>query len=141
MMLSWDERGTLVPVSSLEELEQLLDQVSAEAAERGSPLMVTMLDEDDPAGPALSIGCGAEYGVAVWHMPDRDPPSMVSRGKRADKAGKVNKAGKADKAVSFRFCGEPTEYEPGTLIPNEQAREAMRGFFGSGSRPDSVTWS
>ncbi|MGH3318611.1 MAG: Imm1 family immunity protein [Streptosporangiaceae bacterium] len=127
MMLSWDERGSLAPVSSKEELDRLLDDVSGQAADGGSPCMATMLDADDPEGPALSIGCGASVSVAVWQLPSA-PTSLVSHGE-AEREPLV-----------FSYCGEDATYDPPAAIPNAQAREAMRAFYATGTRPDTFAW-
>lgn len=128
MMLSWDERGTLVPFSSVEELDQLLDGVRAEAAQNDQPVVVTVLDADDPDGPALSIGCGGSLSVAVWRTPE-ETAALLS-------CGDDDASGPAE----FTFCGEPTKYPSSALVDNEFARAAMRAFVTSGTRPEEVRW-
>lgn len=137
-MLSWDERGTLVPVPSKEELERLLDTVDDAAADE--PLIATMLDGDE--GPALSVGFGASGSVAVW----RTAGEMATDISRSTGSGKSKSRGaeKGESAaggpVEFVFCGEKVSYPVSAVVSLGQAREAMRQFFATGSRPDNIAW-
>lgn len=128
MVLSWDERGTFVPFTTAEELDGLLDRVRNEVAADGLPVMVTVLDGEDPEAPALSIGCGGPSSIAVWRAPD-GTPQLLSHG---DESG--------DGPVEFTFCGEPAKYPSEALISNEGARAAARDFAATGKRPDSLSW-
>lgn len=128
MALSWDERGTLVPFSDTDELERLLDGVSGDVGDDRLPVIVTALDGDDPDAPALSIGCGGAVSVAVWRTPEATV-SLLSHGDREDGA-----------PGEFLFCGEPAKYPPSALISPESAREALRAFAASGTRPDGLQW-
>lgn len=128
MVVSWDERGTLVPFSSAEELERLLDGVQDEIGDSGTPIVVTVLDADDLEGPALSIGCGGSSSVAVWRTPGT-AATLLSHGDRPDGA-----------SMEFTFCGDPVKYPPSALISNQLARAAMRTFAATGAQPQEVAW-
>lgn len=128
MMLSWDERGTLVPFSSAEELDRLLDSVCDEVGDSTAPVVVTVLDADDLEGPALSIGCGGPYSVAVWRTPGA-AAALLSHGDQPDGA-----------SMEFTFCGDPVKYPSSALISNELARAALRTFAATGAQPQATAW-
>lgn len=128
MMLSWDERGTLVPFSSTEELDRLLDGLADEVTQADVPVMVTVLDSEDVDAPALSIACGGPLSVAVWRTPE-ETVAMLSQG---DQEGEAH--------AKFSFCGESVTYPASALIASAEARAAVRAFVSSGARPEDVRW-
>jgi hypothetical protein len=121
--LSWDDGE--VAVRSVSELDALLDRLTAEA-ESGVPFMVTVARPD---GATLSIGLGRAESVASYVSGSLDPPYFGSRGD-----------GEREEHIEFVFGGELTEFPPGSAVPTEAAREALRVFFETGELSPKIGW-
>ena len=114
-----------VPVTSVEELDRILDELTAEA-ESGQPFIVTLGRDDDSS---LSIGVGRPESVASYISPGLSPPHFISRGEVEH-----------DGPVEFVFSGEITEYPPWSAVPAETARAALRLFYETGELSPQVDW-
>ena len=121
--LNWGENE--VVVSSVQELDALLDSLTVEA-EQDTPFMVALSREDEST---LSIGLGRPESVASYVPGSLDPPYLVSRGK-----------GEGDGPVEFFFGGQMTEFPPTSAVPVEAARDALRVFFETGELSPNLDW-
>jgi hypothetical protein len=121
--LEWEHHE--VRVESVEELDELVDRLTAEA-ESGQPFIVTLGRDDDSS---LSIGVGRAESVASYISPGLGPPHLISRGETEH-----------DGPVEFVFSGEITEYPPWSAVPAEAAREALRVFYRSGELSPVIDW-
>jgi hypothetical protein len=93
----------------------------------GRPELPTLYDD---RGRSLAIGVGDQSSLLVWTEDDSDGSSLLSQG--------VTQGGGDE--VGF-FYGNQYSYFPATaLIPIDLAREAMRQFITSGTRPTVVAW-
>jgi hypothetical protein len=114
-------------VSGTAELDRLLDGITADAKHTGRPELPTLYDD---RGRSLAIGVGDQSSLLVWTEDDSDGSSLLSQG--------VTQGGGDE--VGF-FYGNQYSYFPATaLIPIDLAREAMRQFITSGTRPTVVAW-
>ena len=122
-LLTWEDQE--VVVHSVEELDERLDELAAEAASR-LPFMVSVVRED---GSSLSIGVGRPESVASYMPGSYDPPYYLSRGD-----------GGRDTPVEFVFGGEMSEFPPWSAIPADAARDAARVFFETGELSPKISW-
>jgi Immunity protein Imm1 len=121
--VGWDRNE--VVVASVQELDALLDRITAEA-EADLPMIAVLGRED---GSTLSIGLGRPYSVLSFLDGSYDPPYFISRGEE-----------ERSEPVAFVFSGEMSEFPPWSAIPTEQARESMRHFFETGELSPKVDW-
>jgi hypothetical protein len=110
-----------------DELDELLDRISAEARRDGRPqdVQVTVAG----AG-TLGIVVGADWSV-LNHIPAHlNPPYMVSVGQE-----------QSDDPVAFYVAGDHHSEALGrNTIKTEAARAAMRHFVASGNLSPDVDW-
>jgi len=121
--LEWGDH--VVPITSVEELDALVDQLTAQA-EATRPFIVTLGQEDDSS---LSIGLGRPLSVASSISAGLGPPHYLSRGDEAN-----------DEPIEFVFSGEASEYPPESVISVEAARRALRTFFETGDLTGEIAW-
>jgi Immunity protein Imm1 len=128
--LSWgsDHENGYAVVTSVQELDRQLDQLEQRARVL-QPMIVELCDAEDPVGPILSIGVGADRSVATWTVSEEGDGNLVS-----------NQPRPAGDSVWFEFLGEPTEYAPRKLITPAAAREAARRFVETSERPSNIEW-
>ncbi|MGW0434503.1 Imm1 family immunity protein [Micromonospora sp. NPDC003197] len=137
--VSWDgpsaeepDRGNEVRVSTVQELDLVLDRVNAQAAAENLPYAV-QIHQPGRHG-AIMIGIG---------HPDR---SFVDWLDRSQPHGSGNRYAAdpdlppASEAIAFDFYGDWTEMPPErTRISPERAREAAREYLRTGQQP-SFSW-
>ena len=119
------ERNEVV-VGSVQELDALLDRITAEAEAADLPMIAVLGRED---GSTLSIGLGRPYSMVNFVDGSHDPPYFISRGEE-----------ERSERVAFVFSGEMSEFPPWSAIAVEDAREAMRHFFTTGELSPKVDW-
>jgi hypothetical protein len=114
-------------VSTIAELDALLDQITAEAVRTGRPELPTLYDNN---GRSLAIGVGDDrLSVLSWTDDNAEGDAALSQGDET-----------VTGEVKF-FYGNQFSFFPSTaLIPIEQARHAMRQFMTAGGRPTVVRW-
>jgi hypothetical protein len=113
-------------VSTIAELDALLDRITAEAARTGRPELPTLYDNK---GRSLAIGVADRLSVLSWSDDNADDDTALSQGDET-----------VTGEVKF-FYGNQFSFFPSTaLIPIEQARQAMRQFMTAGIRPTVVRW-
>lgn len=113
-----------VDVSSLSELDELLDSVATQATAEQRPVAVTLyIPELGDDSPALHLGLGRDWSVLMyndWHV-----------------QGTLD----GGKASAWYFENDWSEAPPNHGIPVDDAREAAREFVRShGQRPTNVEW-
>lgn len=111
-------------VTSVGQLDSLLDRLNAEAAD-GPPLLVHV---GGPAG-SLAIGIGRAESVLTFIYPDGDPPYLVSNNGTDDET-----------EYDFFMRGHHSAFPGYSIIPIQEAREAMRVFVASGALSLNVRW-
>ena len=124
MTISWAENET-APVASVDELDQRLDTLDAQARE-SEPFVAELVRPD---GAVLSIGLGRDRSV-LNHSASADPPYYTSYDPEADDDG----------TIVFHFYGHWSEFPGDAAVAMVEAREAARRFFESGERSDSIHW-
>ena len=125
--VSWGREGTAV-VGSVEELDELLDRLDAEAGTDGRPQDVQLTASD--GGGTLGVVVGDRRTV-LNHVPaNGDPPYMTSRGEEDD-----------DRVFTFYVAGDHhSEAHWRNTVPMAVGREAARAFLLSRRLDDSVRW-
>lgn len=124
---SSDPRLEQAPVPDADELERLLDRLSAEAAAT-QPFVVEFATS---AGARLGVGLGASAGSVLSFNQSDDPPYYVSAG-RPESAD--------DNDVGFYYQGHWSEFPEEALVPVELSRKAVEQFLATGERPEAVDW-
>lgn len=116
-------------ISSVEELDRALDQLTIESERIGMPTGVQLQID---GGAAMSIVVGREESHVEFYSPTARPPAVGCRGPWQGEEG--------DELLVFNFGGEYTEIEKRYSVPVAQAREAIRIFFTTGLRPENIAW-
>jgi Immunity protein Imm1 len=109
-------------ITSVEEMDALLDSLESEAAVE--PFVVELVNS---SGAALSMGLGRPSTVINYVNESLEPPYLQSVGSRDDD-------------LVFRYRGEWTEYPPGSAVPTELGRRALREFFAVAEPPPLIEW-
>lgn len=115
--------GDAVEIGSREELDRVVDRLHAEAEDE--PFIVELVID---GGGILSVGLGRSETVLSYMGATLDPPYFQTAG------------GAGDRPVTFRYRGDWSEFPPDSAVPLEQGRAALREFFSTGRRPDSLVW-
>jgi hypothetical protein len=117
-----------VTVSTTGELDSLLDEITAEAQRAKRPELPTLYDE---RGRSLAIGVGDRFSLLAWTDNNSDDDALLSKG---------DEPVDDDHEVGF-FYGNQYSFFPVTaLISVDLAREAMRQFITSDTRPTVIRW-
>lgn len=111
---------------SLAQLEELIGQLSFDAATCGMPLGVQVCLN---AETALLITVGSEESHLEFYSAAGHPRGVGSRGPWDD-----------DKLIEADFMGQTSELPRRYWVPITDAREALRRFYLTGARPDNITW-
>lgn len=135
-IVSWDgpsadepDRGNEVPVTTLSELDAVLDQVASYAAARKLPYAVQVDKADAPGSVMIGIG-HPDRSFIDWLMP---------KGRR-QYAFDPDIPEPAESTV-FDVYGEWHEHEPEeSRVRPEAAREAAREYLRTGQRPTCAQW-
>ncbi len=114
-------------VHSIADLEEALRRI-AEASDPDVPPLATVLRQD---GDQLTIGLGRPFSVLTYIAQDLDPPYFTSLGNENARGGE-----------DFYLQGHHTEFRRRSLIPPEDALEAVRRFVQSKGLPlpDNIRW-
>lgn len=122
--LQWSESEPPVEIRTGEQLEQLLDRLTA-ATQSAFPISVRLQAHDCEVDILLGLPESFVYLDEV--SPTR---YYITVG-----------ASYVDGVVSFHLLGQHhTEFERRHLIPTATARRVLREFFDTGRRPTSVEW-
>jgi hypothetical protein len=118
--------GNAKESSSVHELEALLERLERDATTR--PFMAELFVQG--AG-SLSIGLGSVVSVANFTSEGGHPPYFQSSGDGDDDE---------DDDIVFFYCGSWSDFPPSSGIASTIALAAMRHFFESAKRPDTIRW-
>jgi hypothetical protein len=121
----WD-RNERTEFSSLEELEKLIDQLSAKAQETNVPLGVQVCVYENTG---LLITVGREESHLEFYSASDRPRGVGSLGPWDN-----------DELIEGNFMGERSEMARRYWVPMADAREALRRYFQTGVRPDNMNW-
>jgi hypothetical protein len=113
-------------VSTVDELDRLLDRIAAEAVRTGRPELPTLYDDD---GRSLAVGVGDRLSLLSWTDENTEDDVVLSAGDE-----------ESDGEVKFFYGNQFSFFPRSALIPVEQARRAMREFLTTGARPTGVRW-
>ena len=123
--LFWEEANR-TEVRSVEELDRLVDQLTVEAR-ADMPLTVELHVGDETA---MSIVVGREESHVEFHSAATHPPIVACHGPWND-----------DELIEFSHRGQYSELPRRYFVPIADAREALRRYFRTGTRPDNIAWS
>ncbi len=126
--LEWD-RNQRATVSSVQELDCLLDQLTREAA-HSYPFSVDLILD---SGDALSMVIGESITPVQFYSLTGHPLVVGCSGPWEGEEG--------DQLFVFDHRGSYSEIEKRYTIPIADAREATRRFLATGERPHNVTWN
>lgn len=129
----WDDAGSAA-VSTVEELDAVLDQVAASRDADGYSYKVGVFADDAAVGPlpiGLEITLGHPERASVLYI----GPDGTGIGYHPDTPAWDGEP------VWFNASGVPTDYGPDRLrLTPAQARHAAREFVRTGHRPTTVCW-
>lgn len=123
------DREDPVTVSTVDELDAMLDRIVAVERYRRDPVMAEVTSVDEQR--VLQIGLGyPTFSVLQWYDLTVDgPEALVSEG-TTDASG----------FGGYNYGGTWTEFDATTAVPVDVARDAVREFAETGSRPTCVSW-
>jgi hypothetical protein len=139
-VVSWDGpseeepgRGNEVPVSTVDELDAVLDRVAAQATAEDLPYAVQVHRPGRHGAVMFGIGHSVR-SFLDWL--DRGQPHGT-----ADRYAVEPGVSAASEPVAFDFYGDWTEMPPErTRVTPLAARDAAREFVRTGGRPTCVEW-
>jgi len=117
LLLHWSERGS-AKISTAEELDRLLDQLTLEA-QRTRPFIVYAVNNKEDC---LAMGLGRTESVLSFIPKSGLEDNLTS-------VGDINASG----TIDFYAYGHLSEFGRSQCIPLEIARSAMRAFVLSGT--------
>jgi hypothetical protein len=123
--VSWGP-GESTEVASVEELDRLLDDLSAKARSQG-PFTVEISVNDRTA---ISAVLGRDDSHLEFYSPDQGALVIGCRGPWDD-----------DTLIPFTYMGSYSELPRRYFVPVKQAREALRRYFLTGVRPENIAWN
>lgn len=115
-----------VTVHSVHDLDHFLDRLTIDAQDE-LPFTVELQMSPDTG---LSIVVGGEASHMEWFAETSRPPAVGCSG-----------PWDSDDLIVFLHQGEYSELPKRFFIPHDQARDAMREYFQTGSRPRNVVWN
>lgn len=121
MLLTWGIDQS-AEVSTVEELDELLDHLATQARDQGMIVQAATC-----SGRTLAIGLGREESVLTYFDDNGDSFTSVGVRDRED-------------YLSFEFGGDISEFLGAKAVPESAARAAAREFFKEGKRPELVQW-
>lgn len=123
--LVWDEDNR-AEIDSVEELDRLVDRLTAEALE-AVPFTVTLQVDDDTS---MFIVVGRDESHMEFYSTACDPHLWSCRGPWDD-----------DEHIEFLYRGHDSGIPKRYCVPIADARKALRQFFRTGGqRPENVEW-
>jgi hypothetical protein len=120
------DRATPVRVSSVGELDRILDQIESDPQYQRFPVLVSIATGEDDLVLDILVG-RADYSFLVWHEGFTEIKCS---------AGSLPQ----DPDLVFNFGGTRTDAYENCLVPITDARAAVREFAATKVRPASVGW-
>jgi hypothetical protein len=112
--------------SSLQELEQLIEQVTTQAKQTSMPIGVQIQFSPETG---LLITVGREESHVEFSTANQRPLVAVCRG-----------PWDSDETIEIDFMAEPSTIEKRYCVPILDAREAVRQCYQTGARPSNISW-
>lgn len=136
-VVDWGRDDNETPVSTVDELDAVLDQIGQQAAQHG-PIAVDVFPDDDQDGTEPDyVPYGLEIGIGY---PDRSYVSYT--GEPASGFAYDPDLPPLEDTRTYNYGGEPAWYDPEhTRITPQQARDAAREYVRTGQRPACVRWN
>lgn len=123
--LSWNRKG-YAEFRTLQELEQLIEQLTVQAYEQNQLIGVEVCVDDDSC---LLITVGREETHMEFYSTAGKPLVVVCRGPWDN-----------DELITYNHGGQWSEMEKRYCVPSMEARVALRIYFETGLRPNNITW-
>jgi len=125
----YEHGDTPVTVSTMDELDALIDHVCAESPP-AAPILMDVHLSGDPYAQGLDIGIVVDHGV-IRHSGREWPRGVVSAGE-----------GSADgEPRSYYYMGHGREFPANSAVPIDVIRQAVKEFMESnGARPTCIRW-
>jgi hypothetical protein len=118
-----DERSE---IRTVQELDELVDRLTLEA-KADMPFTVELHTADETL---LCIVIGREESHVLFHSATSSPPILSSLGPWDD-----------DEPIEFTYQEQESSVPKRFTVPIEDAREALRLFYQTGTRPDNIAWN
>jgi hypothetical protein len=133
----WYGRHGREPVSSVTELDAVLDVVQRQRGDGGAPYAVTIVPAVEDAEfdelPGLQIGIGNDERAFVFFSTADGHGTGYGFEPGTQEWSTI---------LAWDYSGQWTDYEPAkTRITPATAREAARQYIATGRRPTCVQWS
>ena len=123
--LSWHE-NEFVEVHSVDELDQLIDQLTMQAKQR-MPFSIELSVNN---ATSLLIVVGREESHMEFYSGQSRPPIVGCVGPWND-----------DEFIVFSHRGHYSEIDKRYCVPVMDARKALRQYFQTGLRPNNILWT
>jgi len=133
----WYGRHGREPVSSVAELDTVLDAVQRQRGDGGAPFVVTIVpvveDAEFDELPGLQVGVGLDDRAFVF---------FSAADGHGTGYGVEPGITQWPTVLAWDYSGQWTDYEPAkTRVTLATAREAARQYVTTGRRPINVQWS
>ena len=126
-ILVWgDEEHCRTEVSTEEELDRVVDELTATAA-TDAPFSIELMVNEDTA---ISIVVGLDISLVNFYSATNKPNYSGSIGPWDE-----------DESIVFYYRGHYSEVSKAHFVPIDDAREALRCYFRTGQRPKKITWT
>jgi hypothetical protein len=112
-------------VTSVEELDQLLDHLTALARHEGPFSVDLSINDRSDIGAVL----GRDESHLEFYSADEPPTYSASSGPWDD-----------DTLIPFMHHGSYSELPRRYFVPADEARAALRSYFLTGRRPENIDW-
>lgn len=139
--------GTKATITSVEALDEAIDEHHAAAAARGRPLLITLTHGDAPEVMRLSVG--ADEAVITWtnqpysrHDVPTDATSQERPTSHPQTVMSTNGGSDDDPTIEVDFADRVSVFPAWAFIPATITREAARVFYRTrGRRPDTPNFA
>jgi hypothetical protein len=125
----YEHGDTPATVSTMDELDALIDRVRAESSP-AAPILMDVHLSGDPYAQGLDIGIAVDHGV-IRYSGREWPRGVVS-------AGEGSAGGEPR---SYFYMGHEREFPANSEMPIDVIRQAVKEFMESnGARPTCIRW-
>jgi hypothetical protein len=131
VFVEWGNDAAAVSVTSLEELDSLLDDLEC-MGRSTAPFLVVLVGAD---GSSLTIGVGRDESIAQYSDGTDDGPSFAGVA-----ANDTTNSAQTCAPLVFELDGEPNEMLAELATPSESTRQAARYFFTERGRDPRMRW-
>jgi predicted AAA+ superfamily ATPase len=122
----WYDREGPIEVSTVQEMDSLLDWIAASPRYRKFPVIVSISRSDEQQIVDVLVGRD-DLSLLIWYLAKED--IAASKGTIP-----------TSEEIMFNYGGTATDAYIDTAITVEAARQAVREFVATGQRPSCVEW-